>query len=85
MTYQSSYRDNKKILRKTKKLYYQSFQSPQCLRAMKALEFQVKLSSHIAQSRALDPIEQIKLLDFDDLPIELVKRWIIQSEQSTPQ
>jgi len=85
MTHQSSYKNNKKILRKTKKLYYQSIQSPQRLRAMKALEFQIKLNSHIAQSQAQDPIEQIKLLDLDDLPIELVKRWIIQSEQTIPQ
>ncbi len=78
MANQSLYKNSKKILRKTKNLYYKSVESQQCLQAMKTLEFQSKLHGLIENSESQDPAERLKQLDIDDIPLEAMQKWVMQ-------
>lgn len=78
MANQSLYKNSRKLLRKTKKLYYTSVESQQCLQAMKTLEFQSKLHGLIENSKNQDPAERLKQLDIEDIPLEAMKKWAMQ-------
>lgn len=67
----------KKTLRKTKRLYHKLNDSEN-LQVIKALEFQSKLHTLIAQSVQQDPLECLKQMDIHDVPLELLQKWITQ-------
>lgn len=78
---QSLFKNHKKTMRKIKHLYYKLNKS-QNLQAIKALEFQTKLYALIHQSQDQDPIELLKQLDINDVPLESLQKWLAQ--MSTP-
>lgn len=77
MAHQSLFKRRKKTLRKTQCLYHELKES-QGAQKIKILEFQVKLHDLIEQNRIYDPIERLKKIDICDIPMETLKKWIVQ-------
>lgn len=81
MNHQSLFKSHKKTLRKTKAIYHKFSDAPNT-QVLKALEFQTKLHALISQSRDQDPIERLKQLDINDVPLEALQKWL--GQMSTP-
>lgn len=79
----SQYTNNKKILRKTKKLYYSSAELQQGGQAMKVLEFQAKLHQIMANSKDQNPVDQLNQINVEDLPVEIMQKWLRQMGMPT--
>ncbi|MCE2716396.1 MAG: hypothetical protein ACK4V2_03775 [Pseudomonadota bacterium] len=79
---QSLFKNHKKTLRRTKALYHKFGDTPNT-QTLKALEFQTKLHALIHQSQDQDPIERLKQLDINDVPLEALQKWITQMSAST--